>query len=376
MSKLKLMTIVGTRPEIIRLSEVIARCDETFDHILVHTGQNWDYTLNELFFKELAIREPDYYLNSVGEHLGATIGNIINFSYELMSKEQPDALLLLGDTNSALSAIAAKRLKIPIFHMEAGNRCFDENVPEEINRRIIDHISDVNLPYTEHARRNLIAEGLKREYTFVTGSPLTEVLTKRMEQIKVSPILNELRLLPGKYILVSLHREENVDHPQHFKQLMDALNKVAATYQLPIIFSTHPRTQKRIAEHAITFHSLIKNIAPVGYIDYNHLQLNAFCVLSDSGSLGEEACLLHFPAISVRTATERPEVIDKGGMIMGNISSETIINSINTCRLIFHSDKLLSTPLDYADTTVSSKVVNIIQGYTPIINKYIWHQIN
>ena len=374
MSKLKLMTIVGTRPEIIRLSEVIARCDSAFDHVLVHTGQNWDYTLNELFFKELAIREPNYYLNSVGEHLGATIGNIINQSYALMVKEHPDALLLLGDTNSALSAIAAKRLKIPIFHMEAGNRCFDENVPEEINRRIIDHISDVNLPYTEHARRNLIAEGLKKEYTFVTGSPLTEVLGKHMDRIKASSILNALQLTAGKYILVSLHREENVDHPEHFKQLMEALNEVATTYQLPIIFSTHPRTQKKIAEHAITFNPLIKNIAPVGYIDYNHLQLNAFCVLSDSGSLGEEACLLHFPAISVRTATERPEVIDKGGMIMGNISSESIIHSINTSRLIFRSDSLLGVPLDYADITVSSKVVSIIQGYTPIINKYIWHQ--
>lgn len=374
MSKLKLMTIVGTRPEIIRLSEVIARCDSAFDHVLVHTGQNWDYTLNELFFKDLAIREPNYYLNSVGEHLGATIGNIINQSYALMVKENPDALLLLGDTNSALSAIAAKRLKIPIFHMEAGNRCFDENVPEEINRRIIDHISDVNLPYTEHARRNLIAEGLKKEYTFVTGSPLTEVLGKHMDRIKASSILNALQLTAGKYILVSLHREENVDHPEHFKQLMEALNEVATTYQLPIIFSTHPRTQKKIAEHAITFNPLIKNIAPVGYIDYNHLQLNAFCVLSDSGSLGEEACLLHFPAISVRTATERPEVIDKGGMIMGNISSKSIIHSINTCRLIFRSDSLLGVPLDYADITVSSKVVSIIQGYTPIINKYIWHQ--
>ena len=371
------MTIIGTRPEIIRLSEIIAKCDKCFEHLLVHTGQNWDYTLNEIFFKDLAIRPPDFYLNSVGSNLGKTIGNIIQLSYELMVKEKPDALLLLGDTNSALSAIAAKRLKIPIFHMEAGNRCFDENVPEEINRRIIDHISDVNLPYTEHARRNLISEGLRKEYTFVTGSPLTEVVHKHLDAIKKSPILNTLHLSDDNYILVSLHREENIDHPEHFEALMAALNAVATTYQMPIIFSTHPRTKKMIAEKGITFDPLIQNIAPVGYIDYNHLQCHAYCVLSDSGSLGEEASLLHFPAVSVRTATERPEVIDKAGMVMGNITKDTLLNSIEVVRMTTHAPDhtdCYAMPLDYMDTEVSSKVVNIIQGYTPIIDRYIWHK--
>ncbi len=373
MSKLKLMTIVGTRPEIIRLSEIIAKCDIAFNHTLVHTGQNWDYTLNDIFFKDFSLRQPDYYLNSVGSNLGETIGNIIHLSYDLMLKEEPDALLLLGDTNSALSAISAKRLKIPIFHMEAGNRCFDENVPEEINRRIIDHISDVNLPYSEHARRNLIAEGIKKEYTFVTGSPLAELVHKHLPTIKQSTILSKLQLTPNNYILVSLHREENVDHPKHFNALMEALNTVATTYNLPIIFSTHPRTQKKIASSSISLHPLIQNISPVGYMDYNQLQMNAFCVLSDSGSLAEEACLLRFPAVSIRTATERPETIDKGGMIMGNISSDTVLNSINVARLLIHSTDFY-TPLDYVDTNVSSKIVSIIQGYTPIINQYIWHK--
>ena len=373
MSKLKLMTIVGTRPEIIRLSEIITKCDIAFDHTLVHTGQNWDYTLNDIFFKDFSLRQPDYYLNSVGTTLGETIGNIIKLSYDLMQKERPDALLLLGDTNSALSAISAKRLKIPIFHMEAGNRCFDENVPEEINRRIIDHISDVNLPYSEHARRNLISEGIRKEYTFVTGSPLAELVHKHLSTIKQSTILTQLQLTPNNYILVSLHREENVDHPKHFKALMNALNTVAITYNLPIIFSTHPRTQKKISSSNITLHSLIQNISPVGYMDYNKLQMNAFCVLSDSGSLAEEASLLRFPAISIRTSTERPETIDKGGMIMGNINGDTVVNSINVARLLIHSTDFYP-PLDYVDTNVSSKIVSIIQGYTPIINQYIWHK--
>lgn len=373
MAKLKLVTIIGTRPEIIRLSQIIAKCDAAFDHLLVHTGQNWDYTLNEIFFKDLALRSPDIYLNSVGNTLGETIGNIIRLSYDLLEKERPDALLLLGDTNSALSAISAKRLKIPIFHMEAGNRCFDQNVPEEINRKIVDHISDVNLPYTEHARRNLLSEGIRKEYTFVTGSPLAEVALMQKETIDKSDILERMHLQKDHYILVSLHREENVDHPLHFKELMTALNNVAATYQMPIIFSTHPRTQKRIKDHHIPFDPLIQSIAPVGYIDYNKLQLNAFCVLSDSGSLGEEACLFHFPAVSIRTATERPEAIDKAGMVMGNITSDTILNSIQVARL-FYQDADFTMPEDYKDTNVSSKVVSIIQGYTPIINRYIWHK--
>lgn len=373
MSKLKLVTLLGTRPEIIRLSEIIKVCDTVFDHLLVHTGQNWDYTLNDIFFNDFSLRKPDYYLNCVGENLGETIGNIIYYSYNLLIKERPDAILILGDTNSALSSIAAKRLKIPIFHMEAGNRCFDENVPEEINRRIVDHISDVNLPYTEHARRYLINEGLRKEYTFVTGSPLPEVLKKNSSAIASSPILKTLNLTPQKYILVSAHREENIDHPQHFLSLMSSLNAVAQTYKLPIIFSTHPRTKKTIQDMNFHFDPRIQNLAPLGYIDYNKLQSEAFCVLSDSGSLGEEASMLHFSAVSLRTSTERPEVIDKGCMLLGGIDTTSIINTINLVKTLSPS-QIAPSPLDYIDTNVSAKIASIIQSYTPIINQFIWHK--
>lgn len=373
MSKLKLITILGTRPEIIRLSEIIKLCDTTFNHLLVHTGQNWDYSLNGVFFNDLGIRKPDYYLNCVGENLGETMGNIIHSSYNLFLKEKPDAILILGDTNSALSALSAKRLKIPIFHMEAGNRCFDENVPEEINRKIIDHISDINLPYTEHARRYLIQEGLRKEYIFVTGSPLPEVLNHNFSTINSSSILKTLNLSPSKYILVSVHREENIADPKNFSSVMTALNSIASTYQLPIIFSTHPRTKQMIQATHFQFNDLIKNLTPLGYTDYNKLQSDSFCVLSDSGTLAEEASLLHFPAISLRTSTERPEAMDKGCMILGGINENSIINSINLARTLFTMQSP-SIPSAYIDTNVSAKVVTLIQSYTSIINKYIWHK--
>lgn len=368
MSKLKVMTIVGTRPEIIRLSEVIKVLNTEFDHLLVHTGQNWDYSLNDVFFKDLSLPAPNYHLQCAGKNLGESIGNIIHTSYELLQKEKPDALLVLGDTNSCLSAISAKRLKIPIFHMEAGNRCFDENVPEETNRRIIDHIADINLPYTEHARRNLLAEGLAARSIFVTGSPMPEVFAKHIEEIKASKILEELHLEPKKYFLVSAHREENIDMESHFFSLMDALNQVASAYEYPVIFSTHPRTMAMIKAKNYAFHPLIKNIKPLGYLDYNKLQLESFCVLSDSGTLSEESSLLHFPAVSIRTSTERPEGLDKGVMILGGITTESIFNSINlACHLA--SEHLLSTPPDYCDKNVSAKVASIIQSYTPITRK-------
>ena len=296
MKKLKLMTILGTRPEIIRLSEIIKKADKYFEHILVHTGQNWDYTLNKVFFDDLELREPDYYLDSVGNNLGETIGNIISKSYEILEKEKPDALLLLGDTNSALSAIAAKRLKVPIFHMEAGNRCFDQNLPEEINRKIVDHISDINLPYTENSRRYLLAEGFRKEHIFVTGSPMTEVLEINKEKIENSDILERLNLKPNKYILLSTHREENVDKEETFNNLIESINEVAEVYKLPIIFSVHPRTQKKLKERKIKFNSLVQEMKPFGFFDYCNLQKNSFCVLSDSGTLSEESAILEFPA--------------------------------------------------------------------------------
>lgn len=366
-------TIVGTRPEIIRLSEIIKVFDKVFEHILIHTGQNWDYTLNEIFFKDLNLRAPDYYLNSVGSHLGSTIGNIISSSYEILLKLKPDAILILGDTNSALSAIVAKRLKIPIFHMEAGNRCFDENLPEEINRRIVDHIADINLAYTEHARRYLLSEGLRKDFIFVTGSPLTEVLIKNKERINKSPILGDFSLEPHKYFLVSCHREENIDQESHFLSLMHALDQVATLYKLPIIFSTHPRTQKMIDKHHLTFHPLIQNIKPLGFMDYNKLQQEAYCVLSDSGSLAEESHILHFPAISIRTSTERPEVLDKGSLVLGGITDSSILSAINLTKNLFSQNNypLLS---DYQDTNVSTKIAYCIQSYTPIVNYLIWHK--
>ena len=376
MKKLRVMTIVGTRPEIIRLAETIKKCDEYFDHILVHTGQNWDYTLNDVFFKELELREPDHFLGVVGENLGQTMGNIIAASYEILVKESPEALLILGDTNSCLAAIAAKRLKIPVFHMEAGNRCFDQNVPEEINRRIVDVTSDVNLAYTEHARRYLLSEGMRKEYTFVTGSPLPEVFAKYMPQIDSSDILERLGLEKGKFILVSAHREENIDNDENFKSLTDALNAIAETYNMPVIYSTHPRSWKRIESKGIKFHENIRQLKPFGFYDYNKLQKDSFCVLSDSGSLAEESNIMGFPAVSIRTSTERPEAIDKGSVILGGITFDSITQAIEVITKQKEMGAELVKVHDYTDINVSMKVVNIIQGYTSVINKFIWRKVN
>lgn len=372
MKKLKLMTIMGTRPEIIRLSEIIKKADKYFDHILVHTGQNWDYTLNQVFFEDLEIREPDYYLNSVGETLGDTIGNIIAKSYEVLLKEKPDALLLLGDTNSALSAIAAKRLKVPIFHMEAGNRCFDQNLPEEINRKIVDHISDINLPYTENSRRYLLSEGFRKEHIFVTGSPMTEVLELNLHKIENSDILSKLNLEKGKYIVLSSHREENVDKEETFNNLVESINAVAEKYNLPIIFSVHPRTRKKLEERNIKFNPLVQEMKPFGFFDYCNLQKNSFCVLSDSGTLSEESAILEFPAISIRTSTERPEVIDKGNIILAGVKKDEILSSLEIATEMFKTDKKNIKPYDYLDDNVSDKVIKVIRSYTNIVNRVIW----
>ena len=371
-NKLKVMTVIGTRPEIIRLSECIKACDRYFDHILVHTGQNWDYTLNEVFFKELNLRQPDYYLNAAGGNLGETLGNIIAKSYEVLAEVRPDALLILGDTNSALAAIPAKRLKIPIFHMEAGNRCFDQNVPEEINRKIVDHISDVNLPYTEHSRRYLLSEGINKEFIYVTGSPMKEVLSANLASINSSKALDTLGLAPEEYFLVSAHREENIDNHNTFTALFNALNAIAEEYKKPIIYSTHPRTWKRIEQEKWTLHPLIRQMKPFGLFDYCKLQQNAFCVLSDSGTLSEESAMLHFPAVLIRTSTERPEVLDKGTMIVGGTNYTDIMQSVALCRQLWESGEPHILAPDYTDENVSAKIVRIIQSYTKIINQRVW----
>lgn len=374
MKKLKVMSIVGTRPEIIRLAEVLKKCDEYFEHVLVHTGQNWDYTLNDIFFEELELRKPNHFLGVVGNDLGETMGNIIAESYKILAQERPDALLILGDTNSCLSAIAAKRLKIPVFHMEAGNRCFDQNVPEEINRKIVDVTSDVNLAYTEHARRYLLSEGMRKEYTFVTGSPLPEVFAKYMPKIDESDVLERLGLEKGNFILVSAHREENIDNDENFKRLTNALNAIAEKYDMPVIYSTHPRSWKRIESQGIVFHKNIQQLKPFGFYDYNKLQKESFCVLSDSGSLAEESNIMGFPAVSIRTSTERPEAIDKGSVVLGGITFNSITQAIELITKQKSNGAELVKVHDYTDINVSNKVVNIIQGYTDVINRFIWRK--
>ncbi|WP_066633851.1 non-hydrolyzing UDP-N-acetylglucosamine 2-epimerase [Desulfolucanica intricata] len=374
MKKLKLMTILGTRPEIIRLSEVIKKCDIYFDHILVHTGQNWDYTLSQIFFEDLGLREPDYYLDAVGGDLGETIGNIIAKSYKVLSEVKPDALLILGDTNSALSAISAKRLKIPIFHMEAGNRCFDENLPEETNRRIVDHIADVNLCYSEHARRYLNYEGVAKERTYVTGSPMAEVLTANLDKIKRSKIVEQLGLEKGKYILFSAHHEENIDIEENFLVLMNAVNAMAKYYDMPVIYSTHPRSAKFIEQRGFKFHPLVRSLKPFAFSDYNNLQLNAYCVVSDSGTIPEEASYFKFPAVSIRTSTERPESMDKGNFIIGSITTEQVLQAVDLAVAMHKNGDLGVTTPDYADENVSVKVVKIIQSYTAIVNRMVWRK--
>jgi UDP-N-acetylglucosamine 2-epimerase (non-hydrolysing) len=375
MKKLKLMTIVGTRPEIIKLSEVIKKSDKYFNHILVHTGQNYDYELNQVFFENLGIREPDFYLNIVGDNLGQTMGNVLAKSYEIMVQEQPDALLVLGDTNSCLSVISAKRLKIPIFHMEAGNRCFDENLPEEINRRIIDHTSDVNLCYTEHARNYLNWEGVSKERTYVVGSPMAEVLKVNKEKIDCSKVLDTLDLEKGKYILLSAHREENIDNDDNFMALMNAVNAMAENYNLPIIYSVHPRSKKFIEQRGFKFHTNVRSLQPFGFADYNNLQKNAFCVVSDSGTIAEEASYFKFPAISIRTSTERPEALDKGNMVIGSITTEQVLQAVDmVVEMNAHGDLGEDVP-NYSDENVSTKVIKLIQSYTGIVNKIVWRKI-
>lgn len=372
MKKMKVMTIVGTRPEIIRLSEVIKCCDRYFDHILVHTGQNYDYTLNGVFFEDLGLRAPDYYLESVGGDLGETMGNIIAKSYALMCEARPEAALLLGDTNSALSAISAKRLKIPIFHMEAGNRCWDWNVSEMINRKIVDHISDINLPYTEHSRRYLISEGIDGKTIFVTGSPMREVLAAHAKQIDASDVLERLSLTARGYILLSAHREENIDNEENFISLMEAVNRIAEAYQMPVLYSCHPRSKKHIDARGFVFHPLVRVMQPFGFLDYNKLQKNAYCVLSDSGTLSEESAMLDFPAVLVRTSTERPEVLDKGSVVVGGIKGDDVQQAMELAVAMFEQHEPYVMAEDYADTNVSVKVVKLIQSYTKIVNETVW----
>lgn len=370
--KLKLMTILGTRPEIIRLSAVIRCADRYFDHILVHTGQNWDKRLNDIFFEELQLRKPDYYLNAVGAHLGETMGNIIARSYEVIQKERPGAVLVLGDTNSALSAIYAKRLKVPIFHMEAGNRCWDWNVPEMINRIIVDHISDINLPYTEHSRRYLLSEGLDGKTIFVTGSPMREVLRDAANGINESRVLETLGLSPRKYLLLSAHREENIDNQENFFSLMNAVNRIAERYQMPVIYSMHPRSKKYIVQRGFQFHPLVRSMEPFGFFDYNQLQKNSFCVLSDSGTLSEESAILGFPGVLLRTSTERPEVLDKGTVVIGGIRGEDVERAITLAVSMSENGEETVMAEDYADTNVSVKVIKLIESYTKIVNETVW----
>lgn len=375
MKKKKVMVIVGTRPEIIRLALTIQKMDKFFDVVFVHTGQNYDYNLNEIFFKDFDLRKPDYYLDTPGNHVGETIGNVLAKSYDVMIKEKPDALLILGDTNSGLSAISAKRLKIPIFHSEAGNRCFDFNVPEEINRKIIDHVSDVSLAYTENARRYLINEGIKNDFMYVTGSPMAEVLDANIGKIEKSDVLDRLGLQKNGYFVVSSHREENLDVGNNFEILANSLNKVAEKYQIPIIFSTHPRTAKKIAEKNIKFNELIRNIEPLGFFDYVKLQKSAYCVLSDSGTISEEATIMNFPAVSIRTSSERPEALDAGSIVLGGIDEDNMLSAIEIA-VQTHSNDRVNPVKDYSDLNFSDKVIKIIQSYADIVNKRTWRKID
>lgn len=377
--KLKLLIIVGTRPEIIRLGAVIQKCRAYFDTILAHTGQNYDYNLNGVFFKDLRLADPEIYMKAVGDDLGATVGNIINCSYKLMKEISPDALLILGDTNSCLSAIPAKRLHIPIFHMEAGNRCKDECLPEETNRRIVDIISDVNLAYSEHARRYLADTGLPKERTYVTGSPMAEVLTANLDAILKSDVLNRLGLEPKKYILLSAHREENIDTEKNFLSLFTAINKMTEKYDMPILYSCHPRSRKRLEQSGFILDSRVIQHEPLGFHDYNHLQMNAFAVVSDSGTLPEESSFFTsighpFPAICIRTSTERPEALDRGDFIIAGIDTTTLLQAVDTAvELMKDGNNGIPVP-DYTDLNVSTKVVKIIQSYTNIVNRMVWRK--
>ena len=374
MNKLKLMTIIGTRPEIIKMSAIIKKSDQYFDHHLVHTGQNYDYTLNKVFFKDLGLREPSHYLDVVGDNLGQTMGNVISKSYELMQEVKPDAIIVLGDTNSCLCVISAKRLKIPVFHMEAGNRCKDENLPEEVIRRIVDVTSDINLCYSEHARRYILDAGVKPEYTFVVGSPIAEVLKGCLTQINESEVLNNIGLESGKYILLSAHREENIDIEENFLSLMNSINMLAEKYNMPILYSCHPRSKKNIQKKNFKFDERVILNEPLGFFDYNKLQQNAFCVISDSGTLPEESAFFGFPAISIRTSTERPEALDKGVFIIGSISSNHIFQAVDMAIEMHRNLDIGCEVPAYVDENVSTKVVKIIQSYTGIVDKMIWRK--
>ena len=377
--KLKLLIIVGTRPEIIRLAAVIDKCRTYFDCILAHTGQNYDYNLNGIFFHDLKLKDPEVYMDAVGDDLGATVGNIINCSYKLMSQIQPDALLILGDTNSCLSAIAAKRLHIPIFHMEAGNRCKDECLPEETNRRIVDIISDVNMAYSEHARRYLAECGVPKERTYVTGSPMAEVLHNNLEDIEASQILDKLGLQPHNYILLSAHREENIDTEKNFQSLFQAINKMAEKYDMPILYSCHPRSRKRLEQSGFTLDPRVIQHEPLGFHDYNHLQMNAFAVVSDSGTLPEESSFFTrvghpFPAICIRTSTERPEALDKADFVLAGIDERSLLQAVDTAVELNRNGEYGIPVPDYVEENVSTKVVKIIQSYTGVVNKMVWRK--
>lgn len=375
--KMKVMTIVGTRPEVIKLSRVIAELQCHVQHILVHTGQNHDYELNQIFFKQLKIKKPDYFLGVAGSTTAETIGNVIAKSDDVMAKENPHVLLLLGDTNSCLSAISAKRRKIPIFHMEAGNRCFDQRVPEEINRKIVDHTSDINLPYTEHARRYLLAEGLRPETIIKTGSPMKEILEYYKADIEASDILKQLKLRPTKYFVVSAHREENVDSDTNFRDLLHSLNTIAETYDMPVIVSTHPRTRKRLEspQTSCELDERIRFLKPWGFLDYVCLQTNAFCVVSDSGTITEESSIMNFPAVTIRQAHERPEGMDEGTVIMCGLKSERVLQSIEVVTKQFdHNGRAFRLVSDYESENVSKKVVRIIISYTDYVNRTVWHK--
>ena len=377
--RLKLLIIVGTRPEIIRLSAVITKCRKYFDCLLAHTGQNYDYNLNGVFFKDLKLDDPDVYMDAVGDDLGATVGNIINCSYKLMNQVKPDALLILGDTNSCLSAIAAKRLHIPIFHMEAGNRCKDECLPEETNRRIVDIISDVNLAYSEHARRYLAECGLPKERTYVTGSPMAEVLHANLADIEASDVLTRLGLEKKKYILLSAHREENIDTEKNFESLFGAINKLAEKYDMPILYSCHPRSRNRLEKSGFALDKRVMRQEPLGFHDYNNLQMNAFAVVSDSGTLPEESSFFTsigrpFPAVCIRTSTERPEALDKACFVLAGIDEKGLLNAVSTAVDMNESGDFGIPVPDYIEENVSTKVVKIIQSYTGVVDKMVWRK--
>lgn len=373
---MKVVTVVGTRPEVIRLSRVMARLDEMFEHVLVHTGQNWDFELSEVFFKQLQIRKPRYFLEAAGGSASSTIAKCIEGLDNVLANEHPDAVLILGDTNSCLSVVAAKKRHIPVFHMEAGNRCFDLRVPEEVNRRILDHLSDINLVYTEHARRNLLAEGIPSDLVFLTGSPMAEIFHHYGSEIRDSSILSELNLKRSDYLVASFHREENVDEAARLNTIVDCLNGLAARLERTVILSTHPRTKKRLDDLGVKFHPLVRAMKPFGFFDYVHLQQNSYCVISDSGTVTEEAAIGDFPAITARDAHERPEGMDHGVLLMSDLRLDGMLEAIKIARMHFDKRLIRNTPSSYVDIDVSWRVAKLIQSYTPYVNRKVWQKIS